>query len=186
MSTIDHISGTVAHLIKKCGTRDPVDICGQLHIRVCYKELGAIKAFYFYQSRIKTVVINSRISRTVGRILCAHELGHAVLHGDLATMRGFQEMELFDSVASTEYEANLFAAELLIDDERLLALLNDGNHSFFSVAKELHVPVELIDFKFRVLKHKGYRLEPPYPARADFFKKTIPGCGSDDGDGVLN
>ena len=64
----------------------------------------------------------------------------------------------------TEYEANLFAAELLIDEKELLEFLNDDDMSFFGVASELSVPADLLDFKFRVLKHKGYRIEPPYIA----------------------
>ena len=75
-----------------------------------------------------------------------------------------------------EYEANLFAAELLIDDRQLLELLNDGDKSFFGVARELYVPAELLDFKFRVLKQKGYRIEAPYIASADFLKNDIDGC----------
>ncbi len=30
------------------------------------------------------------------RILVAHELGHAVLHAQIAMMKGFQEMEVLD------------------------------------------------------------------------------------------
>ena len=87
---------------------------------------------------------------------------------------GGQDLELFDSLIPTEYEANVFAAELLIDDNELLGLLNDSDSSFFSVAKKLCVPAELLDFKFRVLKNKGYRIEPPYIAQSDFFKKELP------------
>ena len=62
-------------------------------------------------------------------------------------MRGFHELELFDCLNTTEYEANLFAAELLIDDNELLELLNNSEKSFFGVAKELYIPAELLDFK---------------------------------------
>lgn len=138
-------------------------------------DLGnSIKAFYFYQSRIKNIVINIHADPHARHILCAHELGHSVLHGELAAMRGFQELELFDYLVPTEYEANLFAAELLIDDATLLAMLNDSDNSFFGVAKQLCVPAELLDFKFRILKHKGYRMEAPYLASSDFLKKELP------------
>jgi Zn-dependent peptidase ImmA (M78 family) len=83
-------------------------------------------------------------------------------------LRGFQEIDLFDRALPTEYEANLFAAGLLIDDGELLELLNDEEHSFFDVASELYVPADLLDFKFRVLKHKGYRINAPYIANGDF------------------
>lgn len=171
------ISEKIDALIRKYETRNPFELCDDLDIRIRYKDLGtAIKAYYFYQFRIKNIVLNTRSGRIVQKILCAHELGHALLHGELAAMRGFQELEMFDMTSRTEYEANLFAAELLIDDNELLELLNNSEKSFFGVAKELYVPAELLDFKFRILKSKGYHLEAPYIAQADFLKGNIPGC----------
>lgn len=73
-----------------------------------------------------------------------------------------------------EYEANLFIAELIISDEYLLELLNERDKSFFRIANELYVPAELLDFKFRILKNKGLRIESPYVAQADFLKNNIP------------
>ncbi len=177
MVTMDYITGRVRALVKRYGTRDPFQLCEESGIRVRYKDLGKdIKAYFFCQSRIRNIVINQRTVDSVRRILCAHELGHGILHKELAAMRGFQELELFDSVAPAEYEANLFAAELLIEDDALLELLNDNEKSFFGVAQELSVPAELLDFKFRVLKNKGYRIESPYFSQADFLKKDLPGC----------
>ena len=173
----DIISEKIEALIRKYETRNPFELCDNLNIRIRYKDLGtSMKAFYFYQSRIKNIVLNTRSGRIVQKILCAHELGHALLHGELAAMRGFQELEMFDMTSHTEYEANLFAAELLIDDNELLELLNDSEKSFFGVAKELYVPAELLDFKFRILKNKGYHIEAPYIAQSDFLKGDIPGC----------
>lgn len=173
----DIISEKIEALIRKYETRNPFELCDNLNIRIRYKDLGtSMKAFYFYQSRIKNIVLNTRSGRIVQKILCAHELGHALLHGELAAMRGFQELEMFDMTSHTEYEANLFAAELLIDDNELLELLNDSEKSFFGVAKELYVPAELLDFKFRILKNKGYHIEAPYIAQSDFLKGNIPGC----------
>ncbi len=158
-------------LIHKYGTRDPFELCDRLNIRIHYKNLGtAVKAYYFYQSRVKNIILNNNSADIVKKVLCAHELGHALLHGKLNTMRGFQEIELFDTTTATEYEANLFAAELLIDDEELLEKLNTSDKSFFDVAKDLCVPAELLDFKFRLLKNKGYHIEPPCIAQPNFLK----------------
>lgn len=177
MSNIELIYGKVDSLAKKYDTRDPFKICENMNIHIYYKDLGtAIKAYYFYQSRIKNIIINSRSGFIVRRILCAHELGHAVLHGNLAAMRGFQEIELFEAIIPTEYEANIFAAELIIPDEELLDLLNETDKSFFSIAKKLYVPSELLDFKFRVLKHKGMHIESPTMTASDFLKNDIPEC----------
>ena len=95
---------------------------------------------------------------------------------------GMRQIEIFEAAGAQEYEANIFAAELLIEDSALLELLNDEDKSFFSIARELYVPAALLDFKFRVIKHKGYRVEPPYIANGDFLKDDMDGCF--DGDNI--
>ena len=177
MSSIDHISRAVDKLCRKYRTRDPYELCNALGVRVRLKDLGTgIKAYYFCQSRIRNIVLNWRVSETIRNILVAHELGHDRLHKEIAMLKGFQEVELFDMVRPAEYEANVFAAELLIADDELLELLNDDSKSFFDVARELYIPAALLDFKFRVLKHKGYRIEAPYIANGDFLREDIDGC----------
>jgi len=172
MASSELISRAVDALIKKYGTRDPLKLCDGLGIVVKYKSLcPQIKAFFFYQSRIKTVVINSDIDGELQRILCAHELGHAVLHSELLVKsRGFGETKLFDTEIMTEYEANIFAAELLIDEDELLELMRSGEYSFFQLASILYVPAELLDFKLRALSAKGYEIDIPYIATANFLK----------------
>lgn len=181
MPSIDRISKVANNLVSKYDTRDPYKICEELGVRIRLKDLGTdIKAYYFYQSRIRNIVINNRVSETVRRILLAHELGHDRLHREIAMLRGFQEIELFDSALPAEYEANIFAAELLIDDDELIELFNDKDASFFGIASSLYVPSDLLDFKFRVLKHKGYRIEAPYIAHGDFLKNDIESCYEED------
>ena len=171
MSNIDFIHKKVDKITKKFDTRDPFEICKNMYIQIYYKDLGnALKAYYFCQSRIKNIVINTRSGLIVRHILCAHELGHAVLHNKLATMRGFKELELFDSLVPTEYEANLFAAELIIPDDKLFELLNEKDKTFFDIATKLYVPSELLDFKFRILKHKGLKFQAPFLSQSNFLK----------------
>jgi len=177
MPSIEQISRTVEKLCRKYQTSDPYELCDALDVQIRLKDLGtAIKAYYFYHSRIRSIVLNTRVSESIRRILVAHELGHDRLHKEIAMLKGFQEVELFDIARPAEYEANIFAAELLIRDKDLLELLNDEYKSFFDVARELCVPAPLLDFKFRVLKHKGYRIEAQYIANGDFLKNSIDGC----------
>jgi Zn-dependent peptidase ImmA (M78 family) len=181
MSRIIYIADEVERLVNKHKTRDPYTLCRAMGIRIRLKDCeNLLKAYFVVVSRIKSIVVNNRVSDVVARILVAHELGHAVLHRELAFLRGFQEFELFDTASKAEYEANLFAAELLIEDEELLDLLNDDDKSFFGVARELYVPAELLDFKFRVLKSKGYHIEPPLLARSEFLKNDIDGMYDED------
>lgn len=174
MTSVDYITGVVQKLVRKYQTRDPYEICDGLGIRISFKDLGDdLKAYYFSQSRIRNIVINNRVPEELQRILVAHELGHERLHKGVALLKGFQEIELFDATIPTEYEANLFASELLIDDDELLALLGDDDKSFFSVAGELCLPTDFLDFKFRILKHKGYPIDMQYIANGKTLRGSM-------------
>lgn len=167
MASTERIIKAVEALTRKTDTRDPFEICRQLDIHIRYHELGAVKAYYFCQSRIKNIVINSNADDIAKKVLCAHELGHAILHSRIASGGGFHEITLFDSTTPTEYEANLFAAELLISDEDI----NDGcEDSFFEIAQRLCLPAALVDFKCRIMNQKGYDIEPPSISGSDFLK----------------
>ena len=155
MATIDYIARTVNKLVVKYQSRNPYDICDGLGIKIKQKDLGEeIKAYYYCTSRIRNIVLNNRISEEMQRILVAHELGHDRLHKELAQLKGFQEVELFIKSIPIEYEANLFAAELLIDDEEALGLLGDDDKSYFGIASELCVPADFLDFKVRLMERK--------------------------------
>ncbi len=96
-------------------------------------------------------------------------LSPAVLHGS-GGFSTFHDTALYDESSAAEKEANLFAAELLMDDEKVLEEINNDG-TFFTAAAMLNVPMELLDFKFRKMKWKGYKLvEPPVTSRSDFLK----------------
>lgn len=171
MTKTEYISNTVKSLVKKHGTRDPFSLCDELGIKVRYKKLGKLNGFFFYQSRIRNIVLSDTLSNAKARILCAHELGHACLHSYmLTTMRSIEDTSLLQSGSIPEYEANVFAAELLIPDEKILESIKRPCSDIYAIAKELCVPPELIDFKLRVMKNKGYSVESPYLAQSNFLK----------------
>ncbi len=153
--------------------RDPVLLCKAMGIRLLYQPMGtapdAIKGFMLKIKRITAITVNSDMPPVLQKIIIAHELGHAVLHGDSGVFT-FHEAALFDESSKYEKEANLFAAEYLLEDDRVMELLN-GDRTFFSAAAGCSVPSELLDFKFRVMKWKGYHLvKSPITAKSNFLK----------------
>lgn len=169
----DYISRIVAKLKRKYGTDDVRTLCGSMKILINLAPMGsgrtAVKGFFLRSARMKVITINSDLPSVVQRFILAHELGHAVLHGN-SGFSTFHDTALYDESTLAEKEANLFAAELLMRDEDVLEQINmDG--TFSSAAARLNVPVELLDFKFRMMKSRGYKLvEPPAASRADFLK----------------
>ena len=173
LPSMDYITRRANELTQKYATRNPYELCDALDIRVRLKDLGGdIKAYYFYHSRIRSIVLNSRISEDFRKILAAHELGHDVLHREAAMQQGFREVDMFDVARPIEYEANLFAAEILIDDAELLELLDCEDTSFHDIARQLYVPAPLLDFKLRIMKNKGFLLHAPYIAHGGFLSST--------------
>ena len=171
--SIDYICREVSRIMRKYDESDPWELAAAMGIIVSRVPMGekynSCKGFFLYQSRIKHITINSDLSEIVQRIILSHELGHAILHLKAAKMRAFHDFSLYDSTSQMEYEANLFAAEYLLDDELVADRLTEDTF-FFSVAKELNVPPELLDFKFRILKRKGWLIESPILANSDFLK----------------
>lgn len=86
-------------------------------------------------------------------------------------MKGFQEMEVLDGGSQEEDEANFFAAELLLEDEKVLECLSE--HSFFETSKILYVPAALLDYKFSLLHEKGELVNPMYIRKSGFLKDDL-------------
>lgn len=170
--TYAEICSSVEQLKKKYGESDPIKLCQLMGITVLYQSLGtspdAIKGFFFEKCRIRTITINSDLPFVIQRIIAAHELCHAIHHRKLG-INAFHDVALFDYTSFTEQEAHLFSAELLLDDEDVIEALNQDT-TFFSAAAMLNVPAELLDFKFRVMKWKGYKIgEVPITTKNKFL-----------------
>ena len=167
------ISKSVEKLKRKYGESDPFRLCQDMGIKLLFQALGthpgAIKGFFLEYKRTRTITINSDLPMVIQKIIAAHELCHATNHR-ASGIHAFHEIALFDQTSVMEKDANLFAAELLLDDEDVLDVLNQDT-TFFLAAATLHVPIELLDFKVRVMKWKGYKLiEPPIIARSNFLR----------------
>ena len=171
---LDYISRSVDDLKRELGDSDTFRIVKALGIILLFQSMGraknACKGFFMVQDGELSITINSDLPKMIQKIICAHELGHAVLHAQTAGVEAFHDVALFDTASVAEYEVNAFAAELLLKDEDVLELLNDDT-TFSSVASMLHVPQELLDFKFRILKRKGYQfIEPPLQSDSKFLR----------------
>lgn len=124
----------VKNLIRTWGSRNPFTLCSYLKIYVFFKDLGEIKGFYEKINGRKVIVINSNLDKFAQKIVCAHELGHAIMHSS-KQIQFSREHTLFPKHSLYEEEANKFAAELLIDE-------NDDEYIYnckidFKVLKEL-------------------------------------------------
>ncbi|PEQ03968.1 hypothetical protein CN587_15735 [Bacillus wiedmannii] len=127
----------VLNITEKYQTTDPFEIASQKNIIVLFEDLGNTLGFYNTYKRFKFIHINNRIDETTQRFVCAHELGHAVLHPKANTP--FLRNQTFFSVDRLEIEANTFAVELLLTDE-MVSAYEDTRLSIQEVAEIHRVP----------------------------------------------
>lgn len=155
-------------MVKKYDTRDPFEIAASMNIEVLFTDLGKLKGFYKRDGHNRFIVINENINELLQKIVCAHELGHDQLHRHLATNYTLQEFMIYDMKSLPEYEANLFAAEILLDDEDVLANFNQG-YNFYETACLLHTDSHLLAIKLMSMNSEGHRFNIPTDLKSDFL-----------------
>lgn len=169
--TYEEICSKVEEVQRRYHESDPFRLMKAMGIRPIFRAMGtepdSLKGFFLECNRIKMIVINSDLPNMLQRIIAAHEIGHAVMHYSPG-VHAFHDIGFFDESTACEKEANLFAAEYLLDDDDVFETLN-ADHTFFSAAAVLKVPMELLDFKFRIMKWRGYKLYAPIEARSNFL-----------------
>lgn len=110
-----YIKNTVDKLIENFETNDPFELADYMGIIIIKESLGSINGYYNKFVRQKFIHLNSELDERLQLFVCAHELGHAVMHQDANTP--FLKDKTFYSVNKLERQANLFAATLLIDGD---------------------------------------------------------------------
>lgn len=138
------IKETIAKLTATYGTNDPFRIAEKRNILVFHEFLGGILGYYNSSRRTQMIHLNVSLDSNIKTFVCAHELGHAILHPKLNTP--FLRSNTFFSVDKVEREANTFAVELLVPDEHIYDSCNDCT-TIESVAANCGVPRELMKLK---------------------------------------
>lgn len=138
----------VEQIVKRYKTDNPFEIAKDKGIIVLNQNLGSILGYFILYKRIPVININENLNEEMQRVVCAHELGHAVLHPKISTP--FMKKHTLFSIERIEHEANMFAAELLISDDSLQECIYNQMTTLEIAA--LHcVPKELVELKIKGL-----------------------------------
>jgi Zn-dependent peptidase ImmA (M78 family) len=137
---LDWIRQQVKNLIVKCNTNCPFELSEFKNIHVVYWDLHSeIWGFYTYERRNRFIFINKNLESPHQRFVCAHELGHALLHTKINTP--FLRANTFFSINKIEREANEFAVNLLLYDKNL-----EDYETKFDCLRENGIPLEMERF----------------------------------------
>jgi Zn-dependent peptidase ImmA (M78 family) len=166
----EYIQNVANKLINKFDTRDPFKLCEAIGVQVFYADLGSLKGMYKYLKKNRFAVINDNLDPFTKMLVCAHELGHDILHQDLARRVCLQEFVLYDMKSRPEYEANLFASEILLPDDRILTLAHDG-FDIEQISLELCVDINLVALKVSSMNTRGYKFKSTMDIKSDFLRK---------------
>lgn len=104
------------------------------------------------------------------RIVAAHELVHILLHRRQLKMAPMKDSVLYDMTSQTEYEANMFAADLLIDDEDIHTLSQE-DMDYFNMCKCLYTTPDVMNFKLFSLIRRGHAYDLPMGLDSKFLGK---------------
>ncbi len=157
-------------IIRQVGRRDMKRVAQELNIKVLYNEnFTKLLGMYFYQWRNRFIFLNANLDNIWLNMVLAHEIGHDQLHRDLAKQTQLQEFELFRLNSRTEYEANAFAAHLLMDTDAVYAELKDGCDEF-TLAQKMNCNINLALVKLQEMAKLGYDIRPSEASDSQFFK----------------
>lgn len=166
----EHLALVGNRLVKRCGTRDPFEIAADIGVNVLFcNNFGPLKGMYHVIKRNRFVFINNDLPGWLQHIVCAHELGHDQLHRRLAQNNALQEFMLYDMRSKPEYEANIVAAEILLDNDELLEYIYHYRYSAEQIARAMHTDINLVALKIAHLNELGYDLRP-IDHRSNFLK----------------
>lgn len=101
-------------LVRKYGTRNPFQIAEALGYNVIRTPLTGIRGFCQYIKRCHTIYIDDRLSERDASFVCAHELGHILMHRGYN--RIFMDKHTYFVTSRYEAEADQFAVDLLFSD----------------------------------------------------------------------
>lgn len=166
----EYLSKVGSRLVRRCSTRDPFRIAEELGIEVLFCDnFGPLKGMYRVIKRNRFIFINKDLSEPMQRIVCAHELGHDQLHRQLAKGNALQEFMLYDMTTKPEYEANIVASEILLDNDELLEYVFRYGYTSEQIARAMHTDINLVALKIAHLAETGYDLRR-IEHRSDFLK----------------
>lgn len=165
----DEIYRKTRRMIHKSNSRDPFRIAGDngVFVRFC-DGFNALKGMYKIIKRNRFIFINSNLPEYLQKIVCAHELGHDLLHKSLAKDVALREFMLYDMTSRPEYEANMVAADILLDDDEVHELARKG-YDMEQIAGALCTDINLVGIKMGNMNYRGYDFNLGIRPRGDFL-----------------
>lgn len=112
---MDDIKKLANSLAKKYQSRNPFEIIQGMNTILVFAPLIDVRGFYQYFQRNNIIYIDEHLPEYERKFVCAHELGHMLMHRKENTV--FMDTRTYLKTAPYETEADKFAMELLVPNE---------------------------------------------------------------------
>lgn len=133
-------------LVRKHKTRDPFRIAKDRGYVVIRCPLKGVRGIYQYLQRRYVIYIDSNLPEPEARFVCAHEIGHIMLHR--GENRIFTDTNTYFQTNRQEIQANRFAVDLLYDDEDLRFFLD---YPLQLAADYMGVSMDVAEYRMRTV-----------------------------------
>lgn len=154
-------------LVQKSGTNNAVQLADELGIKLYYENYENMLGMYTYRWKHRFIFLNNCLDGSMLQMVLVHELGHDIFHRNLAS-NGLKEFALFDIRSITEYEANAFAAHVLLKNEDVLSLVRAG-YDVAQIASSLNSHINLLLIKMQEMNKMGFDFNVPYRPEGNFL-----------------
>lgn len=142
-----NIKKKVLALVRKHKSRNPFEIIKGMNVILIFAPLCGVRGFYQYFQRNNIIYIDETLSKEEQIFVCAHELGHMILHRKINAV--FMDTRTYLGTSSYEMEANKFAMELLVSDD----ILNEYDYfTIEQISRLLGYTEELIKLRIKPSK----------------------------------
>jgi Zn-dependent peptidase ImmA (M78 family) len=119
-------------------TYDPFKVCEEKGISVLIEPLGTVQGYYCMLRSHQFIFVSSQLDNYAAMLVCAHELGHALLH---------PEINLFYTIfpiGRYERQANDFAVNMLLRG----AKEDYPDFDIYQLAQVAGIPKHLLESAF--------------------------------------
>lgn len=160
LNSFDYIIKIADDVVEENGTRSALLLAESLDMTIIEAPFKEQKGVYIFIEGLPYIILNQNLSDEMRNIVILHEIGHHLLHREIAN--AFHETNLFDmSSHNMEYEANLFTAQVMLPDDETIELIKQG-YSITQMAAIMNTDVNLIALKATDLRRRGLALNIPY------------------------
>ena len=168
LNNVDYIINRANILVERFGTRNPERLAKYLGLVIMERPFKKQKGAYKYMKRTGYIFLKENLPEPMRSIVLLHEIGHHLLHRKQAEV--FQEFNLFDMAREPmEYEANLFASQVMLPDEDVVKFIFQG-YTAGEIAESMNSDINLVAMKVADLSRRGYAFRVPDHKR-NFLKQ---------------